>query len=62
MIEITKYHAGKCESCKENTADYSIKGDGWGGPSRACQHCMIGIMRHNETIRAVLILQSGTRE
>ena len=62
MIEITKYHVGKCESCKERTADYSIKGDGWSGPNRVCQGCMLGIVRDSDVIRNVLLLQSGTRE
>jgi hypothetical protein len=63
MIEITKYRAGTCDSCNERPAEYSIHGgrEEWDAPVRPCQTCMIGLVRDNETIRAVLFLQSATR-
>ena len=54
---------GKWAACGKNPAGYSIMGgkEEWSAPVRPCQPCMIGIVRHNEVIRAVLMLQSATR-
>lgn len=63
MIEITRYDAGICDNCNEKPAEYSIRGgrEEWDAPVRPCQACMIGLIRDNEVIRAVLFLQSATR-
>ena len=61
MIEITKYRGGMCNSCQQKQAEYSIRGgpDEWTAPTRQCQPCMLALIRDNEVIRSVLILQGG---
>jgi hypothetical protein len=61
MIEISKYRGGTCDVCKGKTAEYSIRGgpDEWTTASRPCQPCMLALVRDNEIIRSVLILQGG---
>jgi hypothetical protein len=64
VIEIRKYRAGTCDSCKERPAEYSIRGnaDEWEAPNRLCQACMLGLVQNNEVIRGVLLLQGGANE
>jgi hypothetical protein len=64
MIEIAKYKAGTCGSCKQRPAEYSIKGpkEEWDLPNAWCQLCMVGLVKNNDLIRSIILLQAGTRE
>lgn len=64
MTVILKRRAGHCESCKEKPAEYEISAnkEEWSGPFRLCQRCMLSIVRNNEYIRSVVMLQGGAQE
>lgn len=64
MIEITEYRIGLCSVCKKNPAAYKITSDvsEWAFPGNLCQPCMLNRVTNNEIIRAVLLLQSATRD
>jgi hypothetical protein len=64
MIEIVEYKSGTCQACGKKPAEYAIRAPQaeWDGPGRVCQVCMISFAENNSLIRAVLLIQSGTRE
>lgn len=64
MIEITKRTAGRCADHPERPAEYQITAapGEWDAQRALCQECMISFAANNEVIRAVLLIQSATRE
>lgn len=64
MVEIMRHRVGTCDSCNQKTAEYSIRGGPgeWEGLNKLCQLCMLNLLRANELIRNVLLLQGGTND
>lgn len=65
MIEIVRARAGRCEVCKERTAEYAIHADAqewYGQPTRLCQPSFIPLSQNNQVIRAVLFIQAATNQ
>ena len=66
MIEIRRYHAGRCSNCNARSAEYSVMGefDGaeWEGVQRPCQECMVTALENNERLRLIVMLQNATGE
>jgi hypothetical protein len=63
VIEITTRRGGTCEGCKNNVGDYSIENapeEVWGLGSLWCEVCMLQLVRDNEFIRSVVLLQAAT--
>jgi hypothetical protein len=60
MIAISVYRTGRCQSCKEQNAEYSITGEEWGGAREVCQGCMLALLNDDPKLRAVLLLQAAT--
>ena len=60
MIVISAFRAGRCHSCKERNAEYSISGEEWSGAAEVCQGCMLTLLNQDPGLRTVLLLQAAT--
>jgi hypothetical protein len=64
VIEIKKTWGGTCEGCKKNVGAYRIHNASkeiWGLGDLWCEGCMLQLVRNNEFIRSVVLLQAATR-
>jgi hypothetical protein len=60
MIAIHDCRTGRCQSCNERNAEYTIDGQEWGGVRSVCQLCILALVNDNPKLQTVLLLQAAT--